>query len=100
LCHAWSAHPAIEFLTRILGVTPRRPGFAEINIEPHRCGLSEAAGIVCTPRGNISVAWRAANSCFNLEVTAPIDSTLHVRLPGGERQIFAGGKFSMEGALP
>src|SRR5438477_500887 len=49
LCHAWSAHPALEFLTRILGVTPRTPGFAEIDIAPQRCGIEHAHGTVCTP---------------------------------------------------
>jgi hypothetical protein len=32
LCHAWSAHPVLEFQQRILGVTPAEPGFARIAI--------------------------------------------------------------------
>ena len=31
LCHAWSAHPALEFQTRVLGVTPAEPGFARVS---------------------------------------------------------------------
>ena len=30
LCHAWSAHPVLEFQQRILGVTPAEPGFARV----------------------------------------------------------------------
>ncbi len=99
LCHAWSAHPAIEFLTRVLGVTPRAPGFAEIEIAPRRCGLAHARGRVCTPRGTVTVAWRLEGGRFIIDVEAPAATPVHVRLPGGERRDFAGGKFSAEGAI-
>ncbi len=99
LCHAWSAHPAIEFLTRILGVTPRAPGFAEIDIAPRRCGLTHARGVVRTPRGDVTVAWRVAGGRFAIHVEAPEATPVQVRLPNGERRAFGGGKFSAEVAL-
>ena len=99
LCHAWSAHPALEFLTRVLGVTPRTPGFATIDIAPQRCGLTQARGTVCTPRGNVAVAWRVADGRFVLEVEAPVATPVHVRLPNGQRHEYAGGKFSVEAVL-
>ncbi len=99
LCHAWSAHPALEFLTRVLGVTPRSPGFAEIDIAPHCCGLSHARGRVCTPRGPVTVAWRTAVGRFAIEIEAPAATPVFLRLPNGGRQQFAGGKFSTEVAL-
>jgi hypothetical protein len=99
LCHAWSAHPALEFLTRVLGVTPRSPGFAEIDIAPHCCGLSHARGRVCTPRGPVTVAWRTADGRFAIEIEAPAATPVFLRLPNGGRQQFAGGKFSTEVAL-
>jgi hypothetical protein len=99
LCHAWSAHPALEFLTRILGVTPRTPGFAEIDIVPHCCGLTHARGKVCTPRGPVSVAWRVGQGKFTIEIEAPAATPVHVRLPGGALREFAGGKFSATVAL-
>lgn len=94
LCHAWSAHPALEFLTRVLGVTPRTPGFATIDIAPQRCGLAHARGRVCTPRGEVVVAWHAEGQRFALEVEAPAATPVRVRLPGGEQREFNGGKFS------
>ncbi len=100
LCHAWSAHPAIEFLTRVLGVSPRTPGFATIDIAPHRCGLGEARGMVCTPRGPIAVHWRVESGRFVLAVEAPPATPVHVRLPNGERHEFSGGRFSLDTALP
>jgi hypothetical protein len=99
LCHAWSAHPALEFLTRVLGVTPRTPGFATINLAPRCCGLTQARGKVCTPRGTVAVAWRIEGRRFTIDVDAPGATPVHLRLPQGERREFGGGKFSAEAAL-
>ena len=96
LCHAWSAHPALEFLTRVLGVTPRAPGFAEIEVTPHCCGLAQARGRVCTPRGAVVVDWRVTGERFGIEIDAPADSRVRVRLPNGEKREFDGGKFSAQ----
>jgi hypothetical protein len=100
LCHAWSAHPAIEFLTRVLGVTPRSPGFATIDVVPQRCGLAHARGVVCTPRGTVTVDWRVESGRFVLAVEAPRATPVHVRLPNGERHEFSGGRFSVDTDLP
>lgn len=94
LCHAWSAHPALEFMTRILGVTPAAPGFALIDIKPHRCGLSHARGSVCTPRGPVQVAWRSDGKSFALEVEAPAHTPVRVVMPGGKVHFFGGGPFT------
>lgn len=94
LCHAWSAHPALEFLTRVLGVTPKVPGFAAIEVAPHRCGLSHASGKVCTPRGPISVAWQQEGTRFTLEINAPSDTPVDVVFPDGTKRSFGGGKWT------
>lgn len=100
LCHAWSAHPALEFLTRVLGVTPAAPGFAEIAVEPRLCGLAHASGKVCTPRGPVAVAWRKTDGIFHLEIEAPRDTPVRVTFPDGSRQAFGGGRFVESVALP
>ncbi|MDP3071081.1 MAG: alpha-L-rhamnosidase C-terminal domain-containing protein [Opitutaceae bacterium] len=96
LCHAWSAHPALELMTRILGVTPAAPGFAAIEVAPQRCGLAHARGSVCTPRGPVSVAWRVAAQKFTIEIEAPAATPVSVRLPGGATRTFNGGRFAEE----
>jgi alpha-L-rhamnosidase len=96
LCHAWSAHPALEFVERVLGVTPRTPGFAAIDIAPRHCGLTHARGRVCTPRGDVVVAWQVKNDRFAIDIEAPAATPVHVRLPGGVQREFNGGKFSAE----
>ena len=100
LCHAWSAHPALEFLNRILGVEPLAPGFAVVGVTPRRCGLGSAHGAVCTPRGLVRVAWRVEAGRFRLEGEAPASTPVRVRLPGGEEAEFAGGAFALEGVAP
>jgi hypothetical protein len=96
LCHAWSAHPALEFMQRILGVVPTAPGFAGVTIAPHRCGLTHATGRVCTPRGPIDVAWRVVEGAFALEVTAPAGLDVTVVAPDGASTVrrFPGGAFA------
>ena len=91
LCHAWSAHPALEFLSRVLGVTPVTPGFAKIAVEPQLCGLAHAKGKICTPRGPVTVAWRRENGQFCLEIEAPLETPVQVTLPDGSRREFSGG---------
>lgn len=92
LCHAWSAHPVLEFQQRILGVTPAEPGFARIALEPHRCGLTHAKGSVCTPRGLVEVAWRVDGKKFMLEAKVPANTPVQVKLPDGSTHDFSGGQ--------
>ena len=100
LCHAWSAHPALEFMTRVLGVTPVAPGFAAIDIAPHRCGLAHASGSVCTPRGPVKVAWRVEHGQFTIDIDAPEATPVTLRLPGDGHREFDGGKFATSVMLP
>jgi len=97
LCHAWSAHPVLEFQQRILGVTPAEPGFARAGIVPHRCGLSHASGSVCTPRGLIEVAWKVENGRFVLTGRTPASIPVDITLPDGTAGEFAGGPFELSG---
>ncbi len=93
LCHAWSAHPVLEFQQRLLGVTPTEPGFTQINIQPHRCGLTHASGSVCTPQGMIEVSWRFEGKAFSLTAEVPAGIAARVIAPNGETRSFQGGKF-------
>jgi hypothetical protein len=93
LCHAWSAHPVLEFQQRILGVTPTQPGFTAIRIAPRLCGLQRARGSVCTPRGMIEVEWQVKNDRFDLTVTTPGRITATVVAPNGETRTFSGTRY-------
>jgi alpha-L-rhamnosidase len=101
LCHAWSAHPALEFINRVLGVVPTAPGFARVTITPHLCGLTHAAGSVCTPLGMIEVSWRRIDEKFALTINAPAGIDITVVAPDGASTTrrFPGGTFSETFAL-
>lgn len=94
LCHAWSAHPVIEFLERVVGIRAAEPGFTAVEIRPHRCGLTHARGRVCTPRGPVTAQWRTDAGAFALEVEAPAGTDVRVVFPNGERRAFPGGRFA------
>ncbi len=100
LCHAWSAHPALEFLERVVGITAAQPGFAEVSVRPHLCGLDHARGRVCTPRGPVTVEWRRTGRRLRLDVESPARTPVRIELPGGQRFASAGGTFSTEVSLP
>jgi hypothetical protein len=99
MCHAWSAHPVLEFQQRILGVTPTEPGFKRIAIRPNLCGLAHAAGSVCTPHGLIEVAWRKEGTRFTLEATVPSGIAATITLPDGKLAELAGGQTKLETTL-
>ncbi|MBV8136222.1 MAG: family 78 glycoside hydrolase catalytic domain [Deltaproteobacteria bacterium] len=54
-CHAWSATPTYDLTTHVLGVKPRKPGYAEVEIAPWFGSLRHLEGKVPTPRGFIEV---------------------------------------------
>ncbi len=99
LCHAWSAHPVLEFQQRLLGVTATEPGFAKIEIKPNRCGLTHASGSVCTPQGMIEVSWRVEEGKFKLRAVVPEGIAAEVIAPNGATRSFLGGKFEEDFTL-
>jgi hypothetical protein len=94
LCHAWSAHPVLEFQQRVLGVSPTEPGFARMRVAPNRCGLSHAAGSVCTPLGLVGVDWKVEHGKFHLTITKPEGIHATVTAPNGVTQEFTGSHFA------
>ncbi|MCF3650261.1 alpha-L-rhamnosidase C-terminal domain-containing protein [Synoicihabitans lomoniglobus] len=94
LCHAWSAHPVLEFLNRVLGVRPTSPGFATIRVQPHPCGLPWAKGRVCTPRGMVRVDWRRAGDEWRISIDSPPDTPVEIVLPDGSVHESPGGAWS------
>lgn len=69
-CHAWGAHPNIEFLRTVLGVDSAAPGFKKVKIEPHLGKLTNASGSIPHPNGTISVSYKK-DKTWTVEVTLP-----------------------------
>ncbi|MBA2530961.1 MAG: hypothetical protein H0V23_02510 [Nocardioidaceae bacterium] len=54
-CHGWSASPAYDLTTYILGVRPTEPGYSRAVVDPALGPLSRVSGRVPTPLGWLSV---------------------------------------------
>ena len=94
MCHAWSAHPILEFQQRILGIAPLQPGYEAVEIKPNLAGLTHASGSLCTPRGLIEVSWKQSGDKFALEASVPAGIATTVIAPNGATRRFNGGKFN------
>jgi hypothetical protein len=81
--HGWSSGAAPALTDEVLGVTPATPGFGTFRAAPHPSGLTSAAGLVPTPHGAISFAWRRAGKAIAATVTSPVPGTIVLPL-GGE----------------
>jgi hypothetical protein len=82
LCHAWSAHPVLEFMRVILGVEPVGVGFSVVDLAPLPCGLEKASGSVVTPVGLIEVDWIIQEGVFRFRAALPEGVVGRLRLPG------------------
>jgi alpha-L-rhamnosidase len=71
LCHGWSAAPAYFLSTQILGIQPAAPGYARVQIAPHRFTLDWAEGTVPTPHGDVYVCWTRTEQGLEVETSLP-----------------------------
>lgn len=91
-CHGWGAVPLYEFPHEILGVQPGLPGFKRIRIAPRIGHLRWAKGTVCTPMGDVRVAWELdSQNQFHIEVNGPADVPVDLVLPDGSVESFNEG---------
>lgn len=56
-CHAWSAHPMIDFLTIVCGIESASPGFRSVEIRPGPGELKQVTGSVPHPEGMIHTSY-------------------------------------------
>jgi alpha-L-rhamnosidase len=69
--HAWSAHPAYDFLTLVAGIKPASPGFATVRIAPHLGSLPSLTATYPHPQGEIKVDYQRQGSGLNASITLP-----------------------------
>ena len=70
-CHAWGAHPNIEFFRIVLGIDSDAPGFSKIKIEPHPGSLKNICGEIPHPNGKIAVDYRYQNNSWDIKIDLP-----------------------------
>lgn len=88
--HAWSAHPDIDLLTTVAGITPVAPGFSTIQIAPALGTLHHLAASYPSPRGEISVDYTVAGKGLHAQINLPtgLPATL---LWNGRHQVLHSG---------
>lgn len=52
-CHAWSAHPLVDFMTTVCGIEPMDFGYKQVKVAPHLGRLSKVKGTAIHPNGTI-----------------------------------------------
>lgn len=86
-CHGWGSLPLYEFTACIIGVVPRRPGFAELLIKPETAYFASASGVVATVQGPVDVSWKRDGDIFMLEAFLPAPLRTEVRFPDGSTEM-------------
>ncbi|MCI0718181.1 MAG: family 78 glycoside hydrolase catalytic domain [Acidobacteria bacterium] len=80
-CHGWSATPASDLTTYVLGVRGVTAGFGDFVVEPHPAGLEWARGVFPSVKGDIHVSWRSSVEEFRIEGSLPTATTASVLIP-------------------
>jgi hypothetical protein len=69
--HAWSAHPTIDLLTIVAGISPSSKGFHSVRIEPHLGGLQTLDAAMPHDLGLIHVRYRQDRGHLSAIVELP-----------------------------
>lgn len=84
-CLDTGACPGADYFlgSRILGITPKTPGYQILSIRPDVVGLDFAAGTINTARGSVEVEWRRQfeDHRFELALQLETDGETHIGLP-------------------
>jgi len=89
-CHAWGASPNYELFRTVLGIDSAAPGFRRVIIRPFLGKLSDAAGSIPHPKGEIRVKLSLNGSQLDAKVTLPADTTGAFDWHGVKKDLIAG----------
>ena len=70
-CHAWSAHPGMELLSVVAGISPAAPGFSKVRIQPSFNKLAWIKASMPHPGGMIEVDIKKVGTGIKGTVTLP-----------------------------
>ena len=99
--HAMFSGAAHTLMTRLGGIRPAAPGFAEIEICPvFPSALDWVEASRETPRGRVSVVWRRANGRIALDIAVPPFTPAVLRLPGESARPLSPGRRQVVFAVP
>jgi hypothetical protein len=83
LAHGWSTGVVPAVTNYVLGVMPQGPGFSTFSVKPIPGDVQWAQGVVPTPHGPISVAWKSNQTLgqFRLSVSSPVGTMGTISVP-------------------
>jgi len=84
-CHGWGAHPLYHYFASLLGIRPAGFGFDQVEIAPMPGHLSELAGEMVHPLGQISAGLRFEGASLRGSIRLP--EGLSGRLVFGGRSV-------------
>ena len=81
---------------RIAGLEATEPGYKRFAVKPViGGGLTSASASVETPYGLAGSAWQIQDGTLTVTVTVPVGTTCDVTLPGGTKQTFGSGVYTV-----
>ncbi len=77
--HAWSAHPNIDLMTTVAGLTPSAPEFAAVDVTPRLGSLHHLTVSYPSPRGEITAEYVVDGGGLTVQIDLPegLSGTLH-----------------------
>ncbi|WP_423146022.1 alpha-L-rhamnosidase C-terminal domain-containing protein [Rubrolithibacter danxiaensis] len=91
-CHAWGAHPNIEFFRTVLGIDSDAPGFSIVKIEPHLGKLKDVSGEIPHPDGKISAQYHVKKGKVEAVIELPAKTPGYLLWKGKRYELKAGEK--------
>jgi alpha-L-rhamnosidase len=71
-CHPFAAYVVKYFVKYLMGIDPRKPGYATVAVKPQPPkGITTCQGAVPTPRGLLRVAWQQKGRSRNVQMECP-----------------------------
>lgn len=93
MSHAWSTAPLNVIARRIVGVTPRRPGFEEISVAPHLGPLTHIDAKIPTAKGPVEVRIDVRDGSWSVRLRVPAKT---VFTAFGQSRTLAPGEHAFE----
>ena len=90
--HAWSTAPLNMISRWVLGVTPLKPGFAEIAVRPHPGPMKRLSGTVPTIRGGVKLEMERQADGWRVSLETPAPTAFEF---AGHRQRLDAGRHTM-----
>ena len=92
VCHAWSAHPASEFVNVLVGIEQIEVNWKKVRFAPFFAqGINQAEALIPTPRGDVRGNWERCGNRISGDLVLPDTVEAVVVLPGREPENICSG---------